>query len=78
MLAYYYYWQAKKRLESSAETLEMMGPVIPPMLQAQHEMIRLEMEYYREASWFFTKGLLTFVVAFVIMYVLYVNGVFNV
>jgi len=40
-------------------------------------MLELEVEYYQKTSRFFTIGLLTFGVASVIIYLLYVNGVFN-
>lgn len=78
MLSYYRYWQALKRLESSTKTIELMQPDVPDMVQAQHEMIQLEAQYYRDTSRFFTIGLLTFIVASVIIYLLYINGVFNV
>ncbi len=80
MLAYYYLHEAKQRLANPKETIEMMGGEneCQPMLLGQRDMLELEVEYYRKASRFFTIGLLTFGVASVILYVLYVNGVFNV
>lgn len=80
MLAYYYLHEAKQRLANAKETIEMMGGEneCQPMLLGQRDMLELEVEYYRKASRFFTIGLLTFAVASVILYVLYVNGVFNV
>lgn len=77
MLPYYYYWLALKRLESSAKTIELMQPDVPHMVEAQHEMIQLEVKYYRETSRFFTIGLLTLILASVILYLLYTIGVFN-
>jgi hypothetical protein len=59
MLSYYRYWQAVKRLEQSTETLKLMAPDVPDMVQAQHEMIGLEVDYYRETSKKFTIFLLT-------------------
>jgi uncharacterized protein with GYD domain len=80
MLAYYYLHEAKQRLANAKETIEMMGGEneCQPMLLGQRDMLELEVEYYRKASRFFTIGLLTFALVSVIMYVLYVNGVFNV
>jgi len=78
MLSYYHYWQALKRLESSQKTVEMMEPDVPNMVQAQHEMIQREMEYYQEESYKFTIILLTLVVFISIMLVLYTQGMFHV
>jgi hypothetical protein len=80
MLAYYYLYEAKQRLANAKETIEMMGGEneCQPMLLGQRDMLELEVAYYRKVSQFFTIGLLTFAVAFVILYLLYVNGVFNV
>jgi hypothetical protein len=78
MLSYYRYWQALKRLESSQKTIEMMAPDVPNMIQAQHEMIQREMEYYQEESHKFTIILLTLIVFFSIMLVLYTQGMFHV
>jgi len=78
MLSYYRYWQALKRLESSQKTIEMMKPDVPNMVQAQHEMIQREMEYYQEESHKFTIILLTLVVFFSIMLILYTQGMFHV
>lgn len=78
MLSYYRYWQALKRLESSQKTIEMMAPDVPNMIQAQHEMIQREMEYYQEESHKFTIILLTLIVFFSIMIILYTQGMFHV
>jgi hypothetical protein len=78
MLSYYRYWQALKRLESSQKTIEMMEPDVPNMVQAQHEMIQREMEYYQEESHKFTIILLTLIVFFSIMIILYTQGMFHV
>lgn len=78
MLSYYRYWQALKRLESSQKTIKMMAPDVPNMVQAQHEMIQREMEYYQEESYKFTIILLTLMVFFSIMLVLYTQGMFHV
>lgn len=78
MLSYYRYWQALKRLESSQKTIKMMEPDVPNMVQAQHEMIQREMKYYQEESHKFTIILLTLVVFFSIMLILYTQGMFHV
>jgi len=78
MLSYYHYWQALKRLESSQKTIEMMEPDVPNMVQAQHEMIEREVEYYQEESNKFTSIVLTLIVFFSIMLVLYTQGMFHV
>jgi uncharacterized protein with GYD domain len=79
MLAYYYLYEAKQRLANAKQTIEMMGgeDECQPMLLGQRDMLELEVEYYQKTSRFFTIGLLTFGVASVIIYLLYVNGVFN-
>jgi len=79
MLAYYYLYVAKQRLANTKETIEMMGGEneCQPMILGQRDMLELEVEYYQKVCWFFTIGLLTFSLAFVIMVVLYLNGVFN-
>ena len=41
MIPYFYYWQALRRLKSSEKTLKEFGHIIPPMIQAQHDMIAL-------------------------------------
>ena len=78
MLLYYHYWQAVKRLELSSKTLELMQPDVPDMVQAQHEMIEREVEYYREESQRFTLILLTFVIFSSIMLILFTQGLFYV
>lgn len=80
MISYYYLYQAKKRLENAKETIQIMGgeDECQPMILAQRDMLELEVEYYRKSSRFFTTGLLTFLLVSVIIYLLYVSGVFNV
>jgi hypothetical protein len=78
MLSYYRYWQALNRLESSQKTIEMMEPDVPNMVQAQHEMIQREVEYYREESNKFTLIVLTLVTFTGIMLILYTQGMINV
>jgi hypothetical protein len=80
MISYYYLYDAKQRLANAKRTIEMMGGEneCQPMLLGQRDMLELEVEYYQKVSRFFTIGLLTFTLASVIIYLLYVNGVFNV
>lgn len=77
MLAYYYLYVAQLRLANAKKTIELMGgeKECQPMLLGQRDMLELEVEYYQKASWFFTIGLLTFSVAFVILYLLYSKGI---
>lgn len=77
MIAYYYLYEAKQRLANAKETIELMGgeDECQPMLLGQRDMLELEVAYYQKTSWFFTIGLLTFVVASVILYVLYSKGI---
>ena len=74
MIPYYYLWVATKRLEQSKETLSMMGENANGMLQAQHEMIEREVEYWTEQSNKFTIILLTLVMGCVIMVTLQMKG----
>lgn len=77
MIAYYYLYEAKKRLANAKETIEMMGgeDECQPMLLGQRDMLELEVEYYQKISRFFTIGLLTFGAVSVILYVLYSKGI---
>ena len=74
MIPYYYLWVATKRLEQSKETLSMMGENANGMLQAQHEMIEREVEYWTEQSNKFTIILLTLAMGCVIMVTLEMKG----
>ncbi|NBP55108.1 hypothetical protein EBU71_00960 [bacterium] len=78
MLSYYHYWQALRRLESSSKTVEMMEPDVPNMVQAQHEMIQREVEYYREEAGKFTLIVLTLAAFAGIMLILYTQGMIHV
>ena len=52
MISIINYIEAKRRLKQSAETIEMMGGAneCNEMVLAQHEMIRLEKDYYKDQS----------------------------
>ena len=47
MKSIYYYWYAKKRLAALKKDLLTMGDD-NPMLEAQGDMIELEISYYKE------------------------------
>jgi hypothetical protein len=78
MLSYYHYWQAVRRLELSTKTLELMQPDVPDMVQAQHEMIERELEYYREESQKFTIILLILFLFCGTILILFTQGLFYV
>ena len=61
MIPYYYLYEAKQRLINSKRTIAMMGGEddCQPMLLGQRDMLKLEVEYYREQSVKFTIILLT-------------------
>jgi hypothetical protein len=78
MIPYVGYIQAKKSLALAKETIKMMGDSTNYMLEAQKDMLELEVEHFREASKKFTICLLTMVTFCVIIYYLYKTGVINV
>jgi hypothetical protein len=62
MIPYYYLWQAKKSLEGAKKTIELMGDSTNYMLEAQKDMLELEVEHFRETSRKFTVFLLILLV----------------
>ena len=78
MIPYIGYIQAKKSLALAKETIKMMGDSSNYMLEAQKDMLELEVEHFRETSIKFTIVLLTLATFCVTLYYLYMNGVFNV
>jgi hypothetical protein len=78
MIPYVGYIQAKKSLAMAKETIKMMGDSTNYMLEAQKDMLELEVEHFRETSKKFTIFLLTMVVFCVSLYYLFMNGVFHV
>ena len=80
MRSYYYLHEAKQRLVNAKKTIELMGgeDECQPMLLGQRDMLELEVEYYQQSSKKFTIISLTIISIGVILYLLYVNGVFNV
>lgn len=60
MMCIIHYISAMRRLKESNKTVMMLGGAdeAPPMIVAQNEMIRLEMEYYQEETMKFSLILL--------------------
>jgi len=78
MIPYVGYIQAKKSLALAKETIKLMNDPSNYMLEAQKDMLELEVEHFRETSIKFTIVLLTLVTFCVTLSYLYMNGVFNV
>jgi len=77
MISLYRYWYAKKRLSQSFQTLAMMAPNVPPMVEAQHDMICWEVNYYKHRVQKIAILWLTLIVIGVILYP-YLKGYINV
>jgi hypothetical protein len=80
MIPYYNYYDATQRLKGTEMTIDAMGgpDECPDMVVAQKEFLELEVEYYKQQSWIFTKRLLFTSVICVIMFVLHHYGVLHV
>jgi hypothetical protein len=78
MIPYYYLWQAKQSLTGVKKTIELMNDPDNYMLEAQKDMLELEVEHFHNQSIKFTIFLLLITAICVILYVLYHNGVLNV
>jgi len=78
MIPYYYLWQAKRSLEGAKKTIELMGDSSNYMLEAQKDMLELEVDHFREISKKFTRILLTLTVFCVTLSYLYIKGIFHV
>jgi hypothetical protein len=78
MIPYVGLYQAKKSLALAKETIKMMGDSTNYMLEAQKDMLELEVEHFRETSKKFTIFLLTLTVFCVSLYYLYIKGIINV
>ena len=78
MTPYYYLWQAKKSLEGAKKTIELMDDPNNYMLEAQKDMLELEVEHFREQSVKFTIFLLTLAVFCVTLTYLIHKGIFDV
>jgi hypothetical protein len=78
MIPYIRYIQAKRSLALAKETIVMMGDSTNYMLEAQKDMLELEVEHFREVSIKFTIVLLTLTVFCVTMVYLNSKGIFHV
>ena len=78
MIPYIGYIQAKKSLALAKETITMMGDSTNYMLEAQKDMLELEVEHFRETSKKFTIFLLTLVTFCVTLVYLIDKGIIDV
>ena len=78
MIPYYYLWQAKKSLEGAKKTIELMDDPSNYMLEAQKDMLELEVEHFRETSKKFTIFLLTLAIFCVSLGYLIIKGIIDV
>jgi hypothetical protein len=62
MIPYVGYIQAKRSLKLTKETIRIMGDSTNYMLEAQRDMLELEVEHFRQTSIKFTIFLLTLMV----------------
>ena len=77
MIPYYYLWQAKKSLEGAKKTIELMDDPSNYMLEAQKDMLELEVEHFRETSKKFTIFLLTLATFCVSLGYLIIKGIID-
>ena len=78
MIPYYYLWQAKRSLASAIKTIELMDDPDNYMLEAQKDMLELEVEHFRAQSTKCTIFLLTLTVFCVTLWYLIDKGIFHV
>ena len=78
MIPYVGYIQAKRSLKLAKETIRLMNDPSNYMLEAQKDMLELEVEHFREQSVKFTIVLLTVVVFCVTLVYLNSKGIFHV
>lgn len=78
MLPYVGYIQAKRSLKLAKETIKLMNDPSNYMLEAQKDMLELEVEHFRETSIKFTIVLLTLVTFCVTLVYLFDKGIFHV
>ena len=76
MIPYIAYYQARKSLEGARKTIEMMGDSSNYMLEAQRDMLELEVEYFRGRCRITTFWLTVITFCVTIGY-LYMTGVFS-
>ena len=72
MIAFYYLYDAKKRMEEIQRFIK--GTPDIPMLLAQRDIIQKEIDYYTEQSWELAYFLLTLIAFCTILYVCYRIG----
>jgi len=72
MLSFIHYVSALRRLKESEKTVHMLGgeKEAPPMILAQRDMIKNEMEYYEEESLKLGAFLVTFILIVIGAYTL--------
>lgn len=78
MIPYIGYYQAKQSLGSIKQTIQAMNDPDNYMLEAQKDMLELEVDYFREESVKFTLKLLTVAVFCVTLWYLNDKGIFHV
>jgi len=78
MIPYIGYIQAKRSLKMAKETIRMMDDPSNYMLEAQKDMLELEVEHFREQSAKFTIFLLTLAVFCVSLAYLIDKGIIDV
>jgi hypothetical protein len=78
MIPYVGLYQAKKSLALAKETIKMMDDSTNYMLEAQKDMLELEVDYFREQSKKFTIFLLTLATFCVSLLYLIDKGIINV
>jgi len=78
MIPYVGYYQAKRSLALAKETIKLMNDPDNYMLEAQKDMLELEVEHFRETSIKFTIFLLTLSVFCVSLLYLIHKGIFHV
>ena len=68
MISIINYISAKNRLKESDKTVMMMGDDCSDMIKAQNEMIKMELDYYRDEALIFISGLCVVFVLSVIIF----------
>jgi hypothetical protein len=72
MIAFYYLYDAKKRMKEIQQFIKRTPDI--PMLLAQRDIIQKEIDYYREKSWDLVYFVLTLTALCIILYVYYSIG----
>ena len=78
MIPYVGYIQAKRSLKLAKETIKLMNDPSNYMLEAQKDMLELEVEHFRETSKKFTIFLLTLATFCVSLGYLIIKGIIDV